>query len=247
MRFLAVSRRFVVDHRLPQDAQLIGRLVYEIFPQIPQRWRYVHARVLAGEALSQDEDQFTHQDGSTDWVSWSMAPWRRADGNIGGALLFAELKTEQVEARRALADSEARFRATFENAAVGMALVGTDGSIRRANTSFARILGYSAEELTTRTFQDLIHPDDLPTNLLALNRVLIGETDSYSVEKRYVRKDGGFIWASLSVGCVRKPRRLFRFRSSGHYRPQACRELPCGTQYTARPRWEDRAHWQLHV
>ena len=204
MRYLAVSRRFVVDFRLPQDAQLIGRSHYEIFPDIPQRWRDIHARVLAGEELSQEEDQFARQDGRTDWVRWSMAPWRRADGNIGGALLFSELRTEQVEARRALSDSEARFRATFENAAVGVAMVGPDGSILRANNSFARMLGYSVEELKMRTFQDLTHPDDLATNLSVLNKTLVGEADSYSIEKRYVRKDGGVVWASLTVGCVRK-------------------------------------------
>ena len=203
MRYLAVSRRFVVDYRLPQDAQLIGRSHYEIFPDIPQRWRDIHARVLAGEELSQEEDQFTHQ-GRTDWVRWSMVPWRRADGKIGGALLFAELRTEQVEARRALTDSEARFRATFENAAVGVAMVGSDGSILRANNGFARMLGYSVEELKTRTFQDLTHPDDLATNVSAFNKTLVGEAESYCIEKRYVRKDGGIIWASLTVGCVRK-------------------------------------------
>ena len=160
--------------------------------------------MLAGEELSQEEDQFTHQDGRTDWVRWSMVPWRRADGNIGGALLFAELRTEQVEARRALTDSEARFRATFENAAVGVALVGSDGSILRANNSFARMLGYSVEELKTRTFQDLTHPDDLATNLSVFNKTLVGEAESYCIEKRYVRKDGGIVWASLTVGCVRK-------------------------------------------
>jgi PAS domain S-box-containing protein len=203
MRYLAVSRRFVVDYRLPQGAQLIGRSHYEVFPDIPQRWRDIHARVLTGEELSQEEDQFTHQ-GRTDWVRWSMVPWRRADGNIGGALLFSELRTEQVEARRALSDSEARFRATFENAAVGVALVGTDGSILRANCSFARMLGYSVEELQTRTFQDLTHPDDLAPNLSVLNKTLVGEAESYRMEKRYVRKDGGVVWASLTVGCVRK-------------------------------------------
>jgi PAS domain S-box-containing protein len=203
MRYLAVSRRYIVDFRLPQGAQLIGRSHYEVFPDIPQRWRDVHARVLAGEELSQAEDQFTRQDGCTHWVRWSMAPWRRADGSIGGALLFSELRTEQVEARRALIDSEARFRGTFENAAVGVAMVGPDGSILRANNSFARMLGYSVEELKTKTFRDLTHPEDLATNLSVLNQTLVGEADSYSIEKRYVRKDGGVVWASLTVGCVR--------------------------------------------
>ena len=203
MRYLAVSRRFVVDCRLPKGVQLIGRSHYDMFPDIPQRWRDIHTRVLAGEELSQEEDQFTHQ-GRTDWVRWSMVPWRQADGSIGGAILFAEVTTDQIETRRALADSESRFRGTFENAAVGVALVGTDGSILRANCSFARMLGYSVEELQTRTFQDLTHPDDLATNLSVLSKTLVGEADSYSMEKRYVRRDGGVVWASLTVGCARK-------------------------------------------
>jgi len=204
MRYLAVSRRFVTDFRLPHGAQLIGKSHYEVFPEIPQRWRDVHARALAGEALSNDEDEFIHRDGHTEWTAWSMAPWRGGDGRIGGAVLFAEVRTEQVEARRELADSEARFRATFENAAVGVALVGTDGSILRANSSFARMLGYTVEELTKKTFQLVTHPDDIASNLTLLDRALVGDAESYSIEKRYLRKDGGIVWASLAVGCVRK-------------------------------------------
>jgi PAS domain S-box-containing protein len=204
MRYLAVSRRFAVDYHLPPDMQLIGRSHYEIFLDIPQRWRDLHTRVLAGEEFSCEEDQFAHRDGRTDWVRWSMAPWREGDGQIGGALLFSEVRTDQVVARRALADSEARFRATFENAAVGFALVGPDGSILRVNNSLARMLGYSAEELKTKSFRDITHPDDLEANVSELNKTLNGEADNYFIEKRYVRKDGGIVWANLTVGCVRK-------------------------------------------
>ena len=136
MRYLAVSRRFAIDFRLPPYTQLIGKSHYEVFPEVPQRWRDIHASVIAGqEELSNDEDQFTRQDGRTEWTGWSMAPWRGSDGRIGGAVLFVEVRTEQVQARRALADSEARFRATFENAAVGVALVGTEGSICAPTTA----------------------------------------------------------------------------------------------------------------
>src|SRR5262245_41050609 len=65
------------------------------------------------------------------------------------------------------------------------------------------MLGYAVEELKTKTFRDLTHPDDLATNLSVLNKTLVGEADSYSIEKRYVRKDGGVVWASLTVGCLR--------------------------------------------
>ena len=204
MRYLAVSRRFIVDFRLDPNTQLVGRSHYEIFPDIPQRWRDIHTRVLAGEELSDDEDQFERENGRTDWVRWSMAPWRARDGRIGGAILFSEARSEQVEARRALAQSEARFRATFENAAVGVALVGPDGSILRVNSSFARMLGYAADELKTKTFREITHRDDLEANLSVLNKTLIGDADSYCIEKRYIRKDGDAVWANLTVGCVRK-------------------------------------------
>src|SRR5215510_14017136 len=169
---------------------------------MPQRWRNIHVRVLAVEELSHEEDPFTRQSGRTDWLRWTMAPWRRDDGQIGGAILFSELRTEQIEARRALAESEARFRATFEHAAVGVALVGPDGSLLRVNDSFARILGYSAGELATKTFQDVTHPDDLALNLEVLKKAFSGEADSFGIEKRYVRKDRAIVWVNLTVGCV---------------------------------------------
>ena len=204
MRYLAVSRRFLRNYRLPPEAQLIGRSHYEIFPALPQRWRDVHARVLAGEELSQDGDQFTHRDGSTDWVRWLMTPWRKVDGNVGGALLLAEVWTEQVEVRRALDKSEARFRAAFENAAVGVVLVDASGSILRANDTLARMLGYSTKELEAKTFQDVTHPDDLAANISALEKTLSGAANSYCIEKRYIRKDGSIVWVSLTVCCVRR-------------------------------------------
>jgi PAS domain S-box-containing protein len=73
--------------------------------------------VLAGEELAHEQDFFPRQDGRTYWIRWSMKPWRTADCRIAGAMLFAESITEQVEAKRALADSEARFRVTFESCA----------------------------------------------------------------------------------------------------------------------------------
>jgi PAS domain S-box-containing protein len=203
MRYLAVSHRFIRNYRLPPEAQLLGRSHYEIFPTIPQRWRDLHARVLAGEELSREEDRFTHQDGRTDWVRWSMAPWHDAKGNVAGALLFAEITTEQVEARHALAESEARFRATFENAAVGVVLVAPNGSFLRVNDSFARMLSYSTTELKTKTFKDITHPDDAEASLSALKKIVTGKANSYCIEKRYVRKDGSSVWVNLTVGCIR--------------------------------------------
>jgi len=116
MRYLAVSRRFALDYQigdgLPET--LVGRRHYELFPEIPERWRGIHRRVLAGETLSAEEDPSPRKDGRTDWVRWEMAPWRHADGKIGGAVLFSEIVTDRKEAelalRRLTEDLAARLR-----------------------------------------------------------------------------------------------------------------------------------------
>jgi PAS domain S-box-containing protein len=204
MRYLAASRRYVSDFRLPPDIELIGQSHYEIFPDIPPRWRKVHARVLAGEELAHEEDPFLRLDGRTDWCRWLMKPWRTADGRIGGALLFSEVITEQVAARRALADSEARFRATFENAAVGIAHFDPDFRWLRINEALCRILGYRADELATKTLEEINHPDDLRACLAQVERIRDREIDSFGMDKRYRRKDGSMVWTRLTNGCVRK-------------------------------------------
>jgi PAS domain S-box-containing protein len=204
MRYLAVSRRFLSDYELGDLGEVIGRSQYEIFPDMPPRWRDIHVRVLAGEELSNDEDFYPRQDGRILWVRWSMKPWRTADGRIGGAMLFAEVITEQVEARRALADSEARFRATFENAAVGIAHGAPDGRWLRVNQALCRILGYPVRELIKKSFQDVTYPADLAAEVAKVELMHEGKINSYEVDKRYLRKDGAIIWGRKTVGCVRK-------------------------------------------
>jgi PAS domain S-box-containing protein len=204
MRYLAASRRYVADFRLPPDIGLIGRSHYDVFPDIPPRWREVHARVLAGEELSHEEDPFLRQDGRTDWCRWFMKPWRSADGRIGGALLFSEVITEQVAARRAFTDSEARFRATFENAAVGIAHFDPDFRWLRANEALCRILGYRPDELVTKSLEDINDPDDLRACLVQVERMRDRKIDSFGIDKRYRRKDGSIVWTRLTNGCVRK-------------------------------------------
>jgi PAS domain S-box-containing protein len=110
----------------------------------------------------------------------------------------------QVEAT--LNASEERFRATFEQAAVGIAHVAPDGTWLRVNQRLCDILGYTHEELLATTFQQITHSDDLEADLEQLNQVLSGRNfDTYSMEKRYFRKDRSVVWANLTVSLVRGP------------------------------------------
>src|SRR6266508_2864694 len=103
-----------------------------------------------------------------------------------------------------LRDSGARFRATFENAAVGIARVAPDGCWLEVNQRLCDIVGYTHKELMTKTFGDITHPDDLESDWNQARRLLAGEIENYSLEKRYYRKDGSIVWVNKTVSLARK-------------------------------------------
>lgn len=102
--------------------------------------------------------------------------------------------------------SQEEFQATFEQAAVGIAHVRLhDGRILRANQKFGEILGYPREEVLCHTFQDLTYSEDLDTNLVLFEQLLAGEISTYTLEKRYIRKDGSLVWVTLT-GSLKRDR-----------------------------------------
>lgn len=103
---------------------------------------------------------------------------------------------------QALRDSEQRFRGAFEQAAVGIAVLDLNGRWERVNGKLCDILGYTEDELRSRTFQDITHPDDLQTDLQYMEQLLRGDISNYSMEKRYLHKDGQAAWARLTVSLL---------------------------------------------
>jgi PAS domain S-box-containing protein len=88
MRYLQVSDRWCSDY-LPGRAEILGRSHYEIFPDMPERWKEIHRRALQGETLRAEEDRWEGQDG-THWARWEVRPWKTAEGAVGGILILAD-------------------------------------------------------------------------------------------------------------------------------------------------------------
>jgi PAS domain S-box-containing protein len=131
----------------------------------------------------------------------------RAALAISNARLYQTAQTElerRRQADQALRASEERFRTTFEQAAVGIAHVAPSGQWLRVNQRLCDIVGYTREELLARTFQDITYPADLDADLANVQQMLANEIQTYSMEKRYIHKDGSLIWVNLTVSLLRE-------------------------------------------
>ncbi len=99
MRYLHASPRFRADYGLG-DRDLRGVSHYDVFPEIPERWKEAHRLGLAGEKVCEENDRFVRADGSVHWLRWEIDPWHDSDGQIGGIVIFAEDITERNAPRR---------------------------------------------------------------------------------------------------------------------------------------------------
>jgi PAS domain S-box-containing protein len=131
------------------------------------------------------------------------ATFNGPDGEVAGLIGTIIDVTGRKKAKRALRESEERFRQTFELAASGIAHVDLQGKFARVNQSLCRILGYSAEEMVGKTVKELSHPDDRQVTDAERMRMRDGEIDRVHFEKRYLRRDGGTVWVDLTVALVR--------------------------------------------
>ena len=161
------------------------------------------ARVRRGESVEAFETVRRTKDGRLIDVSLTISPvWNDARQIIATSAIVRDI-SEKKAAERALAASELRFRTAFENAPIGMALIGPDRRFVRVNAAGCGMLGYTEEELRSKTIPEFTHPEDIELDVALAARAAAGERDRYEMEKRYLHKDGRIVWAHLSVSVVR--------------------------------------------
>ncbi|WP_420130119.1 PAS domain S-box protein [Longimicrobium sp.] len=151
----------------------------------------------------QIEYRITAADGTVRWV----AEHGRAVRNGGGTMLEGYVfdATERKATEQALRTGEAQFRAVFEEAPIGMALMDMDGYLVRTNRALQAMLGYAEQELAGTIFSQVTHDDDIATDWEMFGDLVAGDVSHYQVVKRYLRRGGGVVWGRLSVALVRAP------------------------------------------
>jgi PAS domain S-box-containing protein len=126
-------------------------------------------------------------------------------GEEKGRFVLAIIRdiTERKRGEEALRDAEALFHSVFDNASIGVAVVGPDGQFLRVNRALCEILGHTEQALLATTVSEITHPDDLDSSVALARRATEGEIDRYSLEKRYIGAAGRPVWVSLNVSLVR--------------------------------------------
>jgi len=181
-------------------AEIVGQSVRRLIPaEHLDEEDHILARLRAGETIAHFDTVRITKTGRRIEVSLTISPILDAAGRVVGASKTVRDITDRKSGERALGASEARFRGMFENAAVGIGLLDATGRFLRVNQTLCAMTGYSADELHARRFSDITHPDDLETELGVARELVAGACESYSLDKRYVRKDGSTLWAALTV------------------------------------------------
>ncbi len=187
----------------PQEASGTGWIA-AIHPDDRARVLADWADALASRRPICHEHRLRRADGQYRTVLVQAYPALTPDGTVSQWVGVDTDITLLQELRADVQASQEEFRATFEQAAAGIAHVRLDdGRLLRVNQKLCEILDYSSEELQQHTFQDLTYPPDLSLNLEMFERLLAGEISTYTIEKRYIRKNGSLIWANLTASLKR--------------------------------------------
>ncbi|MFC7537733.1 PAS domain S-box protein [Sphingomonas sp. GCM10030256] len=160
-------------------------------------------RAFPEHARTKGEELFVAPDGSFYPVAFTASPLLDEAGKPVGTVIEARNIEERRAREAALRESEERYRTVFASAAVGIGRVSPEGPFLEVNDRFCDILGRSREEILSCGWKEITHQDDLEADVALVERALRGEIDSYTLEKRYLAKDGEDIWVSLTVSAER--------------------------------------------
>ncbi len=178
LNYIYVSQQYLNSYKIAEQ-DIIGRHHYEVFPDLPQKWRDVHKKALMGEVSSAEDDPFIREDGTVDWTRWECRPWYELDGSIGGLIVYTEVINErkrQEDEQKKLQDQlfQARKMESIGRLAGGVA--------HDYNNMLSVIRGYAEMALEKTDPSNTLHSDleeilkaadrsvDITRQLLAFSR-----------------------------------------------------------------------------
>jgi PAS domain S-box-containing protein len=147
LNYIYVSQRYLSDYNL-SGKDIIGKHHYDVFPDLPQKWRNAHQEALKGRILSEEDDIYEKDDGTIEWTRWECRPWYQADKSIGGIIVYTEVISDRKRIELNLKNSEMQLNAMFNNAPVIMILLNENCEVLKMNKFGMEATGRNMESLT---------------------------------------------------------------------------------------------------
>lgn len=185
MCYVQTSDRWAKDYGL-QSNDVIGRCHYDVFPDLPERWKVVHQRALAGAVERCDEDPYPRADGTIEWLQWEVRPWRDATGEIGGVIFFTQVITTRKNMELALKERQQELKRSNDELALFAYVASHDlqeplraitGCLRMLEKNHQDQLTSEASGLMDHVMQGASRMQNLIHALLDYSRVDRGELD----------------------------------------------------------------------
>ena len=178
LNYVYVSQSYLQDYKV-KECDVIGKHHYDVFPDLPQKWRDVHQRALAGEVLSAEDDPYVREDGTVDWTRWECRPWYEADGSIGGIIIYTEIITERKKVEAALIESEESYKNLVESQTQFIHRYLPDTTELFVNQSFVDYFGMNKNEIIGFKWIDLALEEDREYILSSLEEITSDNPTSY--------------------------------------------------------------------
>lgn len=199
LNYLYVSDEYLRTYEV-ESPKVIGRHHYEVFPDLPQKWRDVHQRSLEGEVLSADDDVYHRADGQTLWTRWECRPWYENDGTIGGIVINTEVTSRTERLNRILADNRTFLRTLLDTTFDGFCVVDSNARILEVNRRYCEMTGYDENQLTAMSIWDVDARDDRADVHTRMERLRDSGGEVFSSALR--RKDGSLVDVDVSVSVL---------------------------------------------
>lgn len=192
-----------------ESEELIGRPSHSIWHHsysdgspYPLEECEINKCIIDGRATRVSTEVFWKKDGTHFPVEYSSEPIYELNRLVGAVVVFTDI-TARKKDEQSLRKNEKLFRTSFESATVGGAMVAKDGTFIEVNDKACEIWGYSRVELLQLKFTDITFKEDLVESIDLVKKLILGMTDSFIMQKRYIRKDGGIVWGLVSVSAIR--------------------------------------------
>lgn len=195
-RYVYVSKRYLDQFRV-QDRDIIGKHHYDVFPNLPQKYRDAHDKALRGEVSNGADDPYENEDGTIMFTRWECRPWYEADESIGGFIVYTEVLSVESATKIAERDANSFFRSILRTTQDGFWVLNLDGWFIDANDAFCRMTGYTRDELRGMVISDI--DADEPPEETAQRIAQIKRIGNARFQTRHRRKDGTIRDVEVSV------------------------------------------------